>query len=44
MSIFIAALIFLIIGFLLFCCCHAQTDYDRKVSDLEQEKYLKKYK
>lgn len=36
--------IFLIIGFLLFCCCHAQTDYDRKISDLEQEKYLKKYK
>lgn len=43
MLILICTCLFLIAGFLLFCCCHCKTDYDRRIDDQEQEKFLREF-
>lgn len=36
--------IFLIIGFVLYCCLCCASSYDKEIDDIEQEKFLKEWK
>lgn len=34
----------LAIGFVLYCCLRCSTLYDKEISDIEQEKFIKEWK
>lgn len=33
--------LFFVISFILYCCIHVTTTYDKEINDIEQEKFLK---
>ena len=40
----ILCVIFLLIGFTLYCCIRCGSEYDKKIDDMEQEKFLEDWK
>ena len=41
---FIICGLFLLLGFILYCCVRCGSEYDREVDDIEQEKFLENWK
>ena len=44
MLTFIIISVFLFISFVLYCCIHNTTSYDKEINDIEQEKFLREKK